>query len=123
MTDEEVITALYRQENQAMVNKDVVTLNQILDPTMTLCHMTGYVQPKMEWIDQIQNGEMIYYSSIEEHIKNVQVDGDRANLIGQNQVKASVWGSSASTWPLQMKVKFAKKDGQWIIISQVASTY
>lgn len=75
-----------------MVNKDIVKLNDILAPSMQLRHMTGYVQPKLEWIDQIQSGEMKYFSSIEDNIKDVKVDGDSASLVGQNRVKASVWG-------------------------------
>lgn len=99
MTDRDEIISLYRQENEAMVNKDIVKLNEILASTMTLQHMTGYVQSKLEWIDQIQNGEMRYYSSIEESIKDIVIDGDKASLVGQNKVKASVWGSGIATWP------------------------
>lgn len=123
MTDRDEIISLYRQENEAMVAKDVVTLNRILAPSMKLQHMTGYVQPKMEWIDQIQNGEMKYFSSTEENITDVKIDGNRASLIGQNRVKASVWGGGIATWPLQMKMEFAKDNGHWIITNQVASTY
>ncbi len=42
MTDKEVIIDLYRQENRAIVDKDIETLGQILDSTMVLHHMTGY---------------------------------------------------------------------------------
>lgn len=122
-TEQEQLIEIYRRENQAMVSKDIATLDQILAPTMELVHMTGYIQPKLEWIDQIQNGEMQYYSSIEEQIKDIQIDGDRASLIGQNQVKASVLGGAVNTWPLQMKVEYAKDNGKWHIIRQVASTY
>jgi ketosteroid isomerase-like protein len=123
MTDQEQVVDLYRRENKAMVNKDIVTLNEILAPSMNLQHMTGYVQPKFEWIDQIQNGDMKYFSSKEENIKDVVVNGNHASLIGQNRVQASVWGSATSTWPLQMKMEFVKDDGQWKITNQVASTY
>ena len=123
MTDRDEIISLYRKENEAMVAKDVVTLNQILAPSMKLHHMTGYVQPKMEWIDQIQNGEMKYFESTEENITDIKIDGNRASVIGQNRVKASVWGGGIATWPLQMKMEFAKDDGKWIITNQVASTY
>lgn len=123
MTDEEAIIDLYRQENQAMVDKDIVKLNSILAPSMKLQHMTGYIQPKQEWIDQIQNGEMKYFTSQEDNIKDVHVDGNRASLTGQNRVKASVWGSGVATWPLQMKMEFAKNNGKWIITNQKASTY
>lgn len=48
MTDKEAIIELYRQENQAMVDKDIVKLNEILSPSMQLQHMTGYMQPKLD---------------------------------------------------------------------------
>ena len=123
MTDKEAIIELYRQENQAMVDKDIVKLNEILAPSMELRHMTGYQQPKLEWIDQIQNGEMKYFSSVEENIEDVKIDGNSASLVGQNKVKASVWGSGVATWPLQMKMEFTKNNGKWSIANQYASMY
>ena len=123
MTDKEAIIELYRQENQAMVDKDIVKLNEILAPSMQLQHMTGYMQPKLEWIDQIQNGEMKYFSSIEENIKEIVIEGNSASLVGQNKVMASVWGSQVATWPLQMKMEFTKSNGKRIIANQIASTY
>lgn len=53
MTDEEATINLYREENKAMVDKNIIKLNEILAPSMQLRHMTGYLQPKLEWIDQI----------------------------------------------------------------------
>lgn len=123
MNDREQIIALYRQENKAMVDKDVLTLNKILANDIILTHMTGLVQPKMKWIDQIQNGDLKYYSSQEDKISQIKIQENKASLVGQNRVKASVWGSSISTWRLQMKMYFKKKNGSWIIDHQVASTY
>ncbi|MFC6176668.1 nuclear transport factor 2 family protein [Companilactobacillus huachuanensis] len=123
MTDKEEIMQLYRDENKAMVEKNLSKLDTILASSMKLTHMTGYVQPKLEWIDQIQNDEMQYLSSKEDAIKNVEIKGDKASLIGQNQVQAKIWGGGINTWPLQMKMYFTKQNGQWIISNQVASTY
>ncbi|PMD73008.1 nuclear transport factor 2 family protein [Companilactobacillus nuruki] len=123
MTDKEVIVQLYRDENTAMVEKNLNRLNDILDPSMNLTHMTGYVQPKLEWIDQIQNEEMQYLSSKEDNIKDIEIDGSKASLVGQNRVQAKIWGSGVNTWPLQMKMYYEKKNGKWIIVKQVASTY
>lgn len=123
MTDKEVIVQLYRDENTAMVEKNLNRLNDILDPSMNLTHMTGYVQPKLEWIDQIQNEEMQYLSSKEDNIKDIEIDGSKASLVGQNRVQAKIWGSGVNTWPLQMKMYYEKKNDKWIIVKQVASTY
>lgn len=123
MTDKETIVQLYRDENVAMVEKNLSRLNEILAPTMKLTHMTGYVQPKLEWIDQIQNDEMQYFSSKEDAIKAIKIDGNQASLIGQNQVQARIWGGGTHTWPLQMQVFYEKKNEHWIISDQKASTY
>lgn len=123
MTDKVNIIQLYRDENIAMVKKDISRLNEILASTMKLTHMTGYVQPKLEWIDQIQNEEMRYFSSKEDAIKDIKIDGNKASLIGQNQVQAKIWGGGINTWHLQMEMYYEKRNGQWIITDQIASTY
>lgn len=66
---------------------------------------------------------MQYFSSKEDAIKDIKIDGDQASLVGQNQVQAKIWGGGVNTWPLQMEMFFTKKDGQWIIAKQIASTY
>ncbi|AHA05828.1 DUF4440 domain-containing protein [Pediococcus pentosaceus] len=121
--DEEQIVQLYRAENEAMVKKDISRLDMILGDRMTLTHMTGYVQPKLEWIDQIQNEEMQYLESKEEAIKDIRVEGNLGQLTGQNLVTAKIWGGSKNVWPLQMKMYFEKNNGRWVISKQVASTY
>ncbi|QHO67630.1 nuclear transport factor 2 family protein [Pediococcus pentosaceus] len=121
--DEEQIVQLYRAENEAMVKKDISRLDMILGGRMTLTHMTGYVQPKLEWIDQIQNEEMQYLESKEEAIKDIRVEGNLGQLTGQNLVTAKIWGGSKNIWPLQMKMYFEKNNGRWVISKQVASTY
>lgn len=121
--DEEQIVQLYRAENEAMVKKDINRLDMILGDRMTLTHMTGYVQPKLEWIDQIQNEEMQYLESKEEAIKDIRVEEKWGQLTGQNLVTAKIWGGSKNVWPLQMKMYFEKNNWRWAISKQVASTY
>lgn len=120
---EEIFKSLYRQVNQAMVDKDIAKLEELLKTDTVLVHMTGYSQPVSEWLDQIESEEMKYYSWKEEAIKNIIVNGDRASLIGQSRVKARIWGAGPSTWPLQIHMFFEKVDGEWEIVKQVASTY
>lgn len=123
MNDQDELIELYRLENKAMVEKDLLTLNKILANDMTLTHMTGYVQSKMKWIDEIQNDQMQYFSSKEENIEDIEMKNEKASLVGQNQVKARIWDGSVNTWPLQMKMYFKKVNGTWLIARQDASTY
>ncbi|MCF1633519.1 nuclear transport factor 2 family protein [Streptococcus gallolyticus] len=120
---EEILKQLYRQVNDAMVAKDTKKLAELLEPDTVLIHMTGYVQPVTEWLEQIETGDMIYYSWQEDAIKNIKINGNTASLVGQSRVKARVWGSGPATWRLQIKMDFEKIDGDWKIIKQSASTY
>ncbi|MBC1664166.1 nuclear transport factor 2 family protein [Listeria welshimeri] len=123
MKDEDILKSLYRQVNQAMVAKDRNTLENLLVPDTFLIHMTGYVQPVSEWLDQIDSEEMKYYSWQESIIKDIHIEGYRASLIGQSRVKARVWGNGPTIWNLQMTVFFEKNNGEWKITRQVASTF
>ncbi|TFH44887.1 nuclear transport factor 2 family protein [Streptococcus equinus] len=120
---EEILKQLYRQVNDAMVAKDTKKLAELLEPDTVLIHMTGYVQPVTEWLEQIDTGDMIYYSWQEDAIKNIKINGNTASLVGQSRVKARIWGAGPSTWRLQIKMEFENVDGKWKIIKQTASTY
>lgn len=123
MSDKDQVIACYRKLYAAMVNQDTAALEQVLAPEMTLTHMTGYVQSRDEWISQVGDGQMRYYQAREDNIKDVVVTGEHASLTGQNQVQASIWGSSKNWWRLQLKATLAKRNGRWLITKQVASTY
>ena len=53
--DKQKILSIYKRIDDAMVNKDTKTLDNILDENYVLEHMTGYHQPKQEWLEQIEN--------------------------------------------------------------------
>ena len=120
--DEQQIIALYRAVNQAMVAKDIDKLDRILADGMHLVHMTGYDQTKDEWFAQIRSEQMRYYSSKEENIKDIKIEGNKASFIGQSRVDARIYGSR-HIWRLQVKNYFEKRNGEWIVVRQEASTY
>ena len=120
--DEQQIIELYRAVNQAMVAKDIDKLDRILADGMHLVHMTGYDQTKDEWFAQIRSEQMRYYSTKEENIKDIKIEGNKASFIGQSRVDARIYGSRYS-WRLQVKNYFEKRNGEWIIVRQEASTY
>lgn len=123
MTEQDQLISIYREINQAMVDKKTEKLEELLLPGTLLVHMTGYQQPVAEWLHQIDREDMRYYAWQEEAIKNIQITGNRASLIGQSRVKARIWGMGPATWPLQIHMYFQKNNGRWQVVKQVASTY
>jgi hypothetical protein len=118
---EAAIRAVNTEENRLMVAADTDGLNDLLADGFVLVHMTGYRQPKAEWLEHIDSEKMSYHRITEEHV-SVSVDGTSAELVAQNLVDATIWGSRA-VWPLQMQTTFALRDGSWEPTFSRATTY
>jgi hypothetical protein len=120
-TDKAQILVVVRQLAELMIKRDTAAMNQILDKDYTLTHMTGYVQPKAEWFNEVIKESMKYYSAKEVH-HSVTVNDSKATVTMQNMVDARIWGSR-NTWRLQQKMTLEKRDNKWIILNSVASTF
>lgn len=122
MSDKEQIEALYCEMYEAMIGKDVETLNRIHADEFVLTHMTGMRQTKQEYIRAIADGTLNYYSA-EHELTDIKVDGDHATLTGRSRVCAAVFGGGRHTWQLQLRFTLRKVLGQWLFLTSAASTY
>ena len=122
MDDKEQIVNLYRQMYQAMIAKGIAALDTILADGSVLVHMTGTRQPKKQYLHEIENGTLNYYSVEDDEI-TITVDGMTAEMTGCSRVNAAVYGGGRHTWRLQMKSKLTKTDGRWQFVESKASTY
>jgi len=113
--------AVVQQLAKLLITRDTTELNKILDKDFTLTHMTGYLQPKEEWLHEIAKETMKYYSKREVN-HTIKINGNFAEVMIQSMVDARIWGSR-NTWRLQQKMKLEKRNGSWIILSSVASTF
>ena len=122
MDDKQQIERLNKQQYRAMIAKDIAALDSILDDSSILVHMTGTHQPKKDYLREIKNGTLNYYSVEDDEI-SITVNGDKAEMTGKSRVNAAVYGGGRHTWKLQIKSKLIKKNGRWLFIEQRASTY
>jgi len=118
----EEILNLYRAYNTAMAADDTTALDRLLAPDFTLTHMTGYVQPRAEWLRDLDQGTMRYFSSVEEHV-TMQPTATGWQLVGQNRVTASIHGGGQHAWPLNTEMVIQQVAGNWQIMSAVVTTY
>ena len=121
-SDKQQIETLYKQMYRAMIDKDIAALDTILDDGSVLVHMTGNRQQKRDYLREIQNGTLNYYSVQDEEII-IDVDGERATMTGRSRVTAAVYGGGRHTWRLQIESTLVKKKGRWLFVEQKASTY
>ena len=122
MTDREIIENRYRELYRGMVEKNRGLLDEVLDASFVLVHMTGMRQSKAAFIGAVEDGTLQYFSAKHERI-DVELHDDRAELIGQSVVNAAVFGGGAHTWRLQLRLKIFKKESAWHITEASASTY
>jgi hypothetical protein len=54
--------------------------------------MTGYLQSKQEWLEQIDSGQMQYHSS-QQRVTAIEITGDTGVLVGNKAVDATIRGS------------------------------
>ena len=119
--EETEILSTARQLATLMIARDTAAMNKILDENYTLTHVTGRVQSKAEWFDEVQKESMKYYSA-KEISHSVKIYGNNADVTMQNLVDARIWGSR-NNWPLQQKMQLEKQKGKWIILKSVATTF
>jgi hypothetical protein len=120
-TDRRDLSAAFRDQLQAMVDGDTEVLDDLPDDGFTLTHMTGYVQPKAEWLAQMRAGKFIYHT-VEERAVTIEVDGVAARLVGQILTDATVYGSRA-TWRLQLTLDYRRSGHGWTALRSVATTW
>ncbi|WP_194396226.1 nuclear transport factor 2 family protein [Microbacterium atlanticum] len=115
------ITRAYQALCAAMVDAHTDELSDLLASDFTLTHMTGYLQPKREWLNDIGSDRMTYHS-----IRNVtidtKVDGTEATLIGRSHTHATIWGAEG-TWPLELRVEYLRTTSAWVAQRIVATTW
>ncbi|MGW1024409.1 nuclear transport factor 2 family protein [Streptomyces sp. NPDC002577] len=112
----------YRAYLQAMAEDDAEALDALLGDEFTLTHMTGYVQPKAEWLFQMRGGQFVYHN-IEEKGLDVDTGGAGAvRLVGRTLTDATVYGTRAE-WRLRLAVDFAQHDDTWTALRTVATTW
>lgn len=122
MEDKEMIVNAYKKMYEGMIKKDEKILDEVLDDSFVLVHMTGMRQSKDAFIKAVMNGTLNYFSAEHEHMP-IEISGDTAVLTGQSFVAAAVFGGGRSNWHLQQKCSLKKVSGDWKITGSVASKY
>ena len=121
-TATENLEKLYTEMYQHMISKDISQLSEILDDSFILVHMTGMKQDKQEYLKAIADGTLNYYSETTEKV-NIKINENKASIIGQSRVNATVFGGGRHTWRLELDIDLINKDGRWLITEARASTY
>jgi hypothetical protein len=115
------VRANYEGQCRAMVAGDADALGALLADGCTLTHMTGYRQPKEEWLADVRSGEMTYHA-VEDVQVSIDVSGEFPVLTARTRTEATIWGAHG-TWPLQLRMQFTWDGSAWLAENTVASVW
>ena len=103
----------FKEFQQAMIDKDEKTLNEIMDESYTLTHMSGKIQTKQEYIEDIMDGVLNYYHSTIKEPKII-VNDIYARLTADVELDAKVYGIKGN-WTLNTSITMKKIDDKWYL--------
>lgn len=111
-SEESAVLKAFETMQQAMIDKDMDTLDKVIKDGTIFTHMSGKQQTKAEYFAEIKNGTLNYYGY---HIADlhISVDEDHAVLSCTTTLDANVYGFSGS-WDLHTNTYFEKINGDWI---------
>lgn len=112
-TDE--VIQLFKERCDAMTSKDIDTLDKTMSDDLILYHITGAKQSKQEWLDCIENEEMLYHNI---DIKNLttEIKDDYVIISHTCEIEATIYGSHG-TWTLSGNSYYQKIDGEWLWVN------
>ena len=112
--DQEEVLERFIEFQYAMIEKNFEKLNELLDDNYTLRHMSGKIQTKDEYIDEIMDGTLNYYKSIIHNPNIIIKEKDKAILKADVTLDAKVYGMKG-TWTLHSEQTMEKINGKWYL--------
>jgi Domain of unknown function (DUF4440) len=118
------VLASYEAQREAMMAGDAAALGDELARDFSLTHMTGYVQTRDEWLQQVADGEMTYHSiqDVDARVVDAKADPGAPVVVARTRTDATIWGGRG-LWRLQLEIHFTQHDGLWLAERTVASTW
>lgn len=112
MTQEEnEVYQVYRRMQDAMIAKDINTLDMIIMNGTRMKHSNGSTRSKEEYFREITSGVLNYYHTVLKDIQ-IKVTGNMAVLKCTAYLQAKVYGMSG-TFPFPVDTSFEKENGKW----------
>ena len=101
----------YKAMEQAMVDANIDILNEIILDGTTFRHMSGKVQTKDEYLNDIKNGALDYQTYTIEN-EEITIDGDVAYIKAKVTLTANAYGAQGS-WPFNVNAHMKRIKGIW----------
>ncbi len=117
--EEAKLTTTVKQFHQALVMKNVVSINQQTDKALSYGHSNGWVETKTELLKNLETG-YTSYKSIKEDSIEVAMNGNMANVRFIGDYTVSLNGGTTVTYHLKVLEVWVKKGKRWLLFARQA---
>lgn len=117
-TAEEKLTATLKEFHQALVNKNIVSINQQTDKALSYGHSNGWVETKSELIKNLETGYMKYNSYKEDSVQ-VVINGNVAHARFVADIAATLNGKDGN-FHLKVLEVWVRKGKRWLLFARQA---
>ena len=117
-SDEEKLTITVKEFHQALVKRNMVSINQQTDRALSYGHSNGWVETKEDLIKDLETG-YISYQKINEDSISILMNGDMANVRFLADISATMKGTSSS-FKLRVLEVWIKKSKRWLLFARQA---
>ena len=101
---------------QAMTDKDIDTMREIVSDGMVFVHMSGMRQTREEYFADVADGSLTYYT-IGMADPVIKIDGDHAVVTYTSILNANAYGARG-TFRMKGSHHYEKRDGAWIAVNR-----
>lgn len=115
--DEKLATTV-KAFHRALIDKNLVSINQQTDKALSYGHSNGWVQTKTDLMKDFEKG-VIEYKSISEDSLTIVMNGNMANVRFISDITA-VYKGTTSNFKLKVLEVWMKKGKRWILFARQA---
>ena len=101
---------------QAMTDRDIDTMREIVSEDMVFVHMSGMRQSREEYFADVADGSLTYYT-IGMADPVIEIDGDRAAITYIAVLNANAYGARG-TFRMKGTHYYRKQEGAWIAVNK-----
>lgn len=121
--EEQKLIDIYKFYNKCMREKDLKGFDDFSTEDFVLIHMTGKVQKRSQYLNDIKTGNLTYYNTTHDSIKVEFKGNDTAVLKGKTQLDADPYHSGRAVYRVESICDFKKSNGKWMIMKVTTHPY
>ena len=111
----QTIIELDRKRMNAMAQKDIATLNELLSDDLVYTHSSARLDTKQSLIGAMESGGTVYTSVVPSDVK-AQDLGDTVVLTGSCRISVNS-GGRANSFGVRFTDVYANKGGRWQMVT------